>query len=67
MTLMAHTGTTALMTRDVPGQIRPPKPTGRTRTILRLKCREPLSDSCQLPNGVFVLTQTPSAGCLHHR
>jgi hypothetical protein len=67
MTLVAHTRTTVLMTRDPLAQTLPPEPTDRTHTILKLKCREPLSDSCRLPNGVYTLTKTVFAGWLHNR
>ena len=67
MTLMVHTRTTTLMTRDALAQILPPEPTDSRRPIVKLKCRESLSDSCRLPNGVFVLTKARFVGCLHHR
>jgi hypothetical protein len=38
----------------------------RRRPRLKPKCREPLSDGPELPNGVFILTTTPFARCLHH-
>jgi hypothetical protein len=53
MTLMVHMGTTGLMTRGALAQILPPEPTGRRWPILKLKCREPLSDSSRLRKGSF--------------
>jgi hypothetical protein len=67
MTLMVHTRTTTLMTRDALAQILQPEPTDSRRPIVKLKCGESLSDSCQLPNGVFVLTKARFVDCLHHR
>jgi hypothetical protein len=67
MALMVHTRTTTLMTSNAFAQILLPEPTDSRRAIVKLKCREPLSDSCRLPSGVFVVTKARFDGCLHHR